>query len=246
MKSIYVFAFVLFIQIVWGQQNEANQNQIRVTGSVELKEVADQASVNFSIKGTGSSLRQAVENADTKTKMLTDKLIGLGIKPHNISTSQFFSGQNYGDKAFLSSSKDYRAIIETSIKIDTLKLLQSVLFAISEAEVDNLSQISFSYKDEIGLRQRARIQAGLKAKEKADDLVKALGVSLGKVISIEEILPAQTAPSPSMLRSARSYPNPFNSIASLETSASDESRGSGFFAQTISATSQVRVIFEIK
>jgi len=242
MKTIYLLAVVFFCQIVWCQQNDSKQNQFIVTGSIELKEVADQASVNFSIKGTGSTLRQAVEQADTKTKALTDKLIDLGIKPRNISTSQFYSGENNGDKAFLSSSKDYRAIIETSVKIDSLQLLQPVLFTISEAQVDRLSQIAFSYKDESGLRRRARIEAGLKAREKADDLAKTLGVVIGKVISIEELLPGQTVPSNSTLRF--NYPNPFNPTTLSELSG--ETSGSGFFAQTISVTSQVRVIFEIK
>ena len=244
MKTIYLLAVVFFCQIVWCQQNDSKQNQFIVTGSIELKEVADQASVNFSIKGTGSTLRQAVEQADTKTKALTDKLIDLGIKPRNISTSQFYSGENNGDKAFLSSSKDFRAIIETSVKIDSLQLLQPVLFTISEAQVDRLSQIAFSYKDESGLRRRARIEAGLKAREKADDLAKALGVVIGKVISIEEILPGQTVSPNSMQRSNFNYPNPFNPTTLSELSG--ETSGSGFFAQTISVTSQVRVIFEIK
>ncbi|MBI2429451.1 MAG: SIMPL domain-containing protein [Ignavibacteriales bacterium] len=247
MKFKYVLGLFLLLQTTFAQKVEENQNQFIVTGSVELKEVADQAVVSFRIKGVGASLRQAVESAGSKTKELTDKIIGLGVKSKNISTSEFFSGENYGDKSFLSSNRDYRALIETSIKIDSLKLLQSIIFTISEAEVEYLSQINFSFKDELGLRRRARIEAGLKAKEKAEDIAKALGATIGKVLFVEEILQNQPLSNNIAIRGARAYPNPFNpSTNSFESNSFDETRGSGFFAQTISVTSQVRVIFEIK
>lgn len=193
MKKLIIFMVLLGINgFVFAQQLEVKQNQITVLGSVVLNEIADQASLSFRVKGVGENLRQAVENAMTKTKDLTDKLLGLGIKKNNISTSDFTSGENYGDKAFLSSSRDYQAVIVTMIKTDSLPLIQPVLFILSESKVESISSILFSRKDELDLRRRARIEAGLKAKEKAVDIAKALGVKVGKVMLIEEVQPTQT------------------------------------------------------
>jgi len=249
MKKTFVVLLFFISQTLFSQQTESKVNQISVQGTVELKEMADQATLSFSVKGVGASLRQAVEKADRNTKVIIDKLIVLGVKEKNISTSSFYSGENYGDKAFLSSSRDYQANITTIIKIDSLKLLQPVLFAISEADVQNLSQITFSLKDEVGFRRRARIEAALKAKEKAEDITKALNIALGKVISIDEVQPTQSLQSPLMLRNGRS--NPFNPVSyvtdiGLQAGVVDESKGTGFFAQTISITSQVYITFEIK
>ena len=249
MKKTFVVLLFFISQTLFSQQTESKVNQISVQGTVELKEMADQATLSFSVKGVGASLRQAVEKADRNTKVIIDKLIVLGVKEKNISTSSFYSGENYGDKAFLSSSRDYQANITTIIKIDSLKLLQPVLFAISEADVQNLSQITFSLKDEVGFRRRARIEAALKAKEKAEDITKALNIALGKVISIDEVQPTQSLQSPLMLRNGRS--NPFNPVSyvtdiGLQAGVVDESKGTGFFAQTISITSQVFITFEIK
>jgi uncharacterized protein YggE len=249
MKKIVVLILILACYSLYAQQTEQKINQISVQGSVELKEMADQASLSFSVKGVGSSLRQAVENADKNTKVVTDKLIALGIKEKNISTSSFYSGENYGDKAFLSSSRDYQANITTVIKVDSLKLLQPVLFAISESDVQILSQIAFSLKDEVGFRRRARIEAALKAKEKAEDMTKALNITLGKFISIDEVQPTQSSQTPLFQRSSRANPfNPvtFNTVLGVQAGVIDESIGSGFFAQTISITSLVYVTFEIK
>lgn len=245
MRVIIAIVSLLQSQPLLAQLSESKLNHFSVQGSVELKEVADQASLSFSIKGVEATLRQAVENADKKTKSLTDKLTTLGVKVRNIATSQFYSGDNLGDKAFLSSSRDYRAIITTTIKIDSLRLLQPVIFAISEAEVEELSQIFFSLKDEFAFRRRARIEAALKAKEKADDIAKALGITIGKVFAIEE-MPTHVMTPPPMFGSGGNYPNPFNPGTPLSASIVDESKGSGFFAQTVTATSQIRVTFEIK
>jgi uncharacterized protein YggE len=249
MKRIIVLAIVLGWQILRAQQPEQRINQISVQGSVELKQMADEATLSFSIKGVGATLRQAVENADKNTKIVADRLISLGLKAKGISTSSFYSGENYGDKAFLSSSRDYQASITTVVKVDSLQLLQPVLFAISESEVQNLSQVAFSLKDEVGFRRRARIEAALKAKEKAEDMTKALNIGLGKVISIDEVQSTQSAQMPYALRGGR--PNPFNPVAyntylPVQAGVVDESKGTGFFAQTISITSQVYVTFEIK
>ncbi len=250
MKIFCVLVVTLFSQMVLAQPAaDTKLNQFTVLGSVELKERADQASVVFSMKGVGSTLRQAVENADKKTKGLTDKLIALGIKERDISTSEFYSGENFGDKAFLSSGRDYRATISTVVRIDSLKLLQPVIFAISEAEVQNLSDVTFSMKDEVSFRRRARTEAALKAREKAEDIGKALGIIVGKVIAIEEIplQQANTQQSNTLnMRGGRMFPNPFNPVTVLAEGTLDETRGSGFFAQTVSVTSQIRVTFELK
>jgi len=258
MKQFFLL-FVLLLgvsNIISAQQDEINRDYISMIGSVELKEVADQASFYFTIKGVGETLRLAVEDAENKTKTLSEKIIQLGIKKKNLSTSDFLSGENYGDKAFLSSSRDYQATISTLIKTDSLNLLRPLLFLISEAEVENISNISFSLKDELGLRRRARIEAGLKAREKAEDITGALGVKLGKVLTIEEIQPTQTYTNQNQLlrvRGGYNYPNPFNPGTynvlqedNLSSPTVDEIKGSGFFAKTVSITSQVKVIFAIE
>lgn len=245
--ALIVSTIVLGTCFALAQDRQSSPKQITVLGSVELKEIADQANFTFSVKGVGSSLRFAVENANGRMKVVTDKLIRLGIAAHSISTSRFYSGENFADKAFLSSSRDYQATLTSFVKVDSLPLLESVLYTISESEVQNLSNIGFTLKDELDPRRRARIGAALKAKEKAEDIARALGVSLGKLLSIEETDPTRVFGQ----QSAQDYPNPFNPSATeiqflRGGRTTDESMGAAFFAQTITVTSQVRAVFEIK
>lgn len=238
------------------QEIQSKNNQITVLGSVELKEVADQASFTFSVKGVGPSLRSAVRDANVKVKAITDKLLHLGVPSNKIATSQFFSGENYGDKSFWSSKRDYRAILVTLVTTDSIAMMDSLLYTTSEGDIETVSDVTFGLKDELGLRRKARVAAALKAREKAEDIAKAFGVALGQVLTVEETEPTKVGQmeKQAFLRGnymamERNYASPFNppSVSfAPEQPAVDESRGSGLFAQTISITSQVRATFELK
>jgi len=250
--SLFACSFIITV-IVFAQQTNLQQPQITVNGSVELKEVADQASLTFSVKGVGPSLRLAVQHATEKMEQLRTQLGEVGVGPNQFSTSNFYSGVNFGDKAFLSSSRDYRAIITAEVKVDSLRLIQVILYSLADAEVENVSNIKFLYKDELGLRRRARVAAATKAREKADDIAKALGASVAEVIQIEEIqinYTYRTENSNTFYPTSilQQYPNPFNSVRvnTVDKPDIDESRGSELFAQTVSAQSQVRVTFKLK
>jgi uncharacterized protein YggE len=255
-KSVIFFLF-LFTASTYSQEIQNQSNQITVLGSVELKEAADQASFTFSVKGVGPSLRRAVEDANIKVKTITNRLRRLGVVTDKISTSQFYSGENLDDKSFWTSKRDYRAVLVAQVTVDSLKIMDSILYTISEGELEGISNISFSLKDELGYRRKARIAATLKAKEKAEDITAALGVTLGRVLNIEEKQPTlvvSKVPQDSRLGfyPMSKYPysnNPFNPPSSPEFTQKQEvyeSQGSGVFAQTISITSQVQVTFEIK
>jgi uncharacterized protein YggE len=244
MKHAIILSLMLIGRILAAQAPAPTTNQLIVLGSAELKSKADQATFFFSVKGVGSTLRHAVEDADAKTRVITGKLVALGIGRQNMSTSEFYSGDNTGDMAFLSSSRDFKATLTTVIKLDSLELLQPALFLVSEQEVQSLSEITFALRSEVELRRRARIEAAQKAREKAEDLAKTLGVNLGPPISIEEEVNQSFTP---FVRGGRAFPSPFNSSTNLsEGVVIDATGGSGFFAQTISVSSQVRVVFQIK
>jgi len=241
MKSTIPLVFLLGGQILFAQSQVLPPNQITVVGSAEYKVKANQATFYFSVKGVGSTLRLAVEQANAKTSDIISKLLALGIKRTDLSTSQFYSGENTGDRAFLSSSRDFKASLTTMVKLDSLDLMQPALFLISEQAVESLSEISFSLSTEPEYRRRARLDAALNAKDKAEELAKVLGVTIEKPILIEEQVNQM------FIRGGRAYPSPFNTstIESVER-VSVSSSESGFIAQTISVTSQVRVVFQIK
>lgn len=86
-----------------------NTHKLFVSGTAEIKAPADQASFSFSVAGYGETLRKAVGNANKKISDISKKLFTIGVKEKNLNTSRFYSGENEDGKAFLSSSKDFKA-----------------------------------------------------------------------------------------------------------------------------------------
>lgn len=77
---IQILLIIFISNFISAQQNLTGQNQITVLGSVELKEIADEALLYFTVKGVGENLRNAVGDAEKKTKEVIDKLSFLGIR----------------------------------------------------------------------------------------------------------------------------------------------------------------------
>ncbi len=214
--------------------------RIDVFGSAEVKARADQATLRCSVLGYGSTLQQAVERARQKIGEIVKKLIAVGLTTDNISTSRFYPGPNKGKKAFLSSKKDFQTAIALTITIDQLDLLEQTLYTLSDLDLETLSPVRFSVKDDFALRSQAREKAIGRAREKAIALAGELGATLGRICIVEEM---SANPSSINIRPGRS--NPFNYSG---WDAEYGSAGSGIAAlvpEITSRTAQVRLVFEL-
>lgn len=159
---------------------------IDVSATAERRVMADRAEFTFTVQGLGPSLGQAVESATRATDSIVTKLIALGIGKGRISTQHFTSGENRGDKAFLSSSRDYKARITTRITVDSLSLLASAVALVSEADVDDMGSIDFSLRDETSMLRELRKEAARTARQKAEDITGELGAKIGRVLFADE------------------------------------------------------------
>lgn len=232
---------LLFIPVKHSTGQENNGGRISVYGNAEVKTVPDQAELSFSIKGIGSSLRSAVTNAQDQIAKTTKQLFALGLKKSSISTSHFLSGKNYGGKAFLSSKRDYQAVITTFVTIDSLDLLEPVIFALSENGVENISDIGFSLKNDTALEASAREQAITNAKQKAGEMAKQLAMGLGNVIHIEEIIAYTWQEIQEGYRKKTDFSTEFQARIAYQQALSES-----FFPQTITLAAMVKIVFELK
>ena len=185
MRIIWVIFFGLSF-ITFSNAQDSLQTSITTHGTVELNVPADFASVSFTIKSNGSTLRQAVKNAKTRVQTITNDLLKMGLNKSNISTSKFFSGENIGGQSFFTSKNDFKTEIITYIKIDSLEILEDVVLLISDHQPDEISNISFKLKNPEDYKMKAVKEAIKKARQKAIILATEMGVSIGKPIKIEE------------------------------------------------------------
>jgi len=194
---------------------------------------ADVMSLSFNVVGKGSSLRAALISAKRKVGSIAKELIKLGLEEENISTAGFYNGENFGGKKFFSSASDFKAEINTSIKVKDMSIVEDVLLTIADHKPDQVSNISFSLENPEKHKLEALEKAMEKAKEKASLLAKVMKVELGSPLLIKENY------NQIMMRGGRS-----NAIM-MESFASN-SGGKAIFGESISITSEVQLEIEIK
>lgn len=223
----------LFSFFTFGQSlPQENVHQLAVNGTAEMRVPADRAFFSFSVSGYGSNLRDAVAKASSKVGEVSKKLFNLGLRRGDLFTSNFYSGENPEGKPFLSSSKDFKAFINVDVTLDSLSLLNDLVFALSESEVENISNIRFVVNKASEINIEARNKAIENAKLKAKQMSDQAGVILKKVIYLSE--------EPSYYYGAEMA----NSVNYFK--AQTPGGQGAFYANTITVTSQVRMIFEIE
>lgn len=157
---------------------------ITVTGQAEMSVVADKATFSFSVLGLGSTLREAVDDAKTKTSTMVRALARVGIPQHALQTEDFVSGEN-ADKAFLSSSRDFRARLLTLVTVDSLALLERAILTLSDNKPEDISNVSFLRTDLHQRRRDAQVAAVNDAKNRASRIAEALGVVVKEPLIVE-------------------------------------------------------------
>jgi uncharacterized protein YggE len=183
MKKITVFCVVLLTaSILFGQTPQ--KRLIHIEGKAKIDTVADRAYISYSVTGYGSTLRDAVKNAQLNNAAIAAKIIEKGIKKEWLETSNFYSGENGGDKPFLSSKKDYQASLTTIVKIDNLAILDEVVYSLSAQSVENMSGLTFELKNMDSLNLVCRVKAIANAVAEAQALASAAGIKVGRIADI--------------------------------------------------------------
>lgn len=218
---------------------DKKQNQLIVYGEAELKIQTDIANFNFTVKGVGPSLEAAVNVAKDKVKKITNELKGIGLIDKNFSTSFFYSGENRGEKAFLSDNKDFKAEISVGVSLDSLNLLEPSIMVVGSNDPNYISDVGFSLKDNSGYNMKVWEAAGLNAKEKAENLAKEMKFTLGKVLFIEENGKSDGRGALT-IRGGRS-----NDVAYYLEGSMVNKRGAAFYSPVMVINAHVKVIYEL-
>jgi uncharacterized protein YggE len=220
-----------------------SNNRITVFGKAEVSAPADRAKISFTVTGYGPTLRSAVDKAKKKIADISSKIVKTGLKKKNLNTSHFYTGENPGSRAFLSNKKDYRARITMYVSVDDLSLLESVIFLLSESEVDDISNVYFSLKDNGSFKQKARQLAVQKAKRKAEEFAKELNIVVGRATVVEEIPQTGLQREPYIGHQQLGSNVSYQQFLQSEFAAREST---GYFIDTIQVYSAVKVVFKIK
>lgn len=210
-----------------GQEDQENRRTISVNGKAEHSLPADRVVISAEIRVERDKLSDAREQSETSFKRLVKKLGELGIKPAEIELSNHSLGKNYETINDERKHVGFYSERDFLVNLDDVSLLEAVHQELAEDSEIETNRTNFYRKDEIEVREKARVQALEAAKKKATDMSGVYGQKIGEVLEISEVNVGYSSPSNYF---------PGNQIDVL---AGNTTTG------RVSISAQVKVIFEL-
>jgi uncharacterized protein len=153
---------------------------ITVTGTGEVSSVPDEAEFSLGVSTTGTTARSALAANSGQMQRVLDALKAAGVARADIRTQDVSVGSDYDDDG------GYTARNSVSVTIHDLDRAGAVLDAASRAGANEVYGPSLTRANRSGLEAKALKAAYANARDRAEALAEAAGVSLGKVTAIAE------------------------------------------------------------
>jgi len=225
--KLIIFVLFLFIPLILNSQDKPPV--IEVTGNAEIKIEADMMEVSIYVNVDDEDLISAKNKNDESTKKVLEALKDLNIEDKDIVTSGIsMSKQNdtYNKRLY------YTVANWIMVKTPDISAYEGIMTKLIRIENVYVNNITLSSTKAIETRVKAREDALLAAKKKAEDMAAIFGMSIGKPVLITETSDVY-------------YPNPFNvSTQNVNQSVWDRSQDL-FKAGLVSVTASVKVVFAL-
>ncbi|OGZ65583.1 MAG: hypothetical protein A3C06_00745 [Candidatus Taylorbacteria bacterium RIFCSPHIGHO2_02_FULL_46_13] len=187
-------------------QNQPHEIQVSGEGKAYLK--PDVAMVSFGVSSQAMKSQDAVNQNNTKMNAVIAAIKSLGVQDKDIQTTLYQLSPVYGydrggimpmdAKSGPVSSPMYYPMPgnqvvtgysleqQVSVKIRNFDNINSILDKATAAGANNVGQLSFTVDNPEMARSEAREKAILAAKEKMENIARASGLQVGKLVNVYE------------------------------------------------------------
>lgn len=166
----------------------AHPGQMTVTGTATLEVSPDCADLTMTIVADGAKPGVATSGVQAKQQRIIDALKKLGVEPSDMKLSMLSLNPIYEPNpegwAQL-KVRTYRAEITITVTTKQFDKIGGIMEAGADAGVSTMST-AFRRSDLPELKKKVRAMALAAAKDKAKQTADALGISLGRVVSVAE------------------------------------------------------------
>jgi uncharacterized protein YggE len=169
---------------------------ISVTGEGEITAAPDIATVTFTVRESAKTVPDAQTATETKTKTALAALAKLGIADKDIKTTSYTVNPTYENQMIYCITvpcppgktvvSGYEVSNTIQVKVRKIDQAGAVLGSLGLASITDVSGPNFTVDDMNKVQAEAKAKAIADAKEKAEKTAKALGVSLGAIVSFSE------------------------------------------------------------
>lgn len=175
-------------------RSDAPERSVTVVGEGHVREAPDIARTTIGVEATAPSAVAATRDAATRMSAVIAALKRLGVEERDIQTSAFsIRSERFTTPPQIAGGAPgvtpltYVASNSVSVTMRDTARVGAILDAAVSAGANEVWGVSFTHSDEPALRTRARALAVADARARAEGLARAAGVTLGAVITIDQI-----------------------------------------------------------
>lgn len=193
---LYVLALVLIIVLSVSylaktaldyRSIPGNQSrELTVSGEGKVYVVPDIATVQLGVATEGMEISEIVQKNTEQMNKILQEVKALGVEEKDIKTTQYSLSPYYdwvkGERIF----RGYTITQQITVKIRDFTKIGSILNAGTENGATLIGDLSFGIDDPEQVRQEAREEAIAQARTKAENIAKASGLKLVKVLNVQE------------------------------------------------------------
>jgi uncharacterized protein len=185
----------LINSLAFSQTVNNDKSTLHVNGKGVVTAKPDKANITISVETTNQNASIAVkENADKMNKVMGKLKSQIG-KDDKISTTGYNLSPvyTYDDKTRKSELSGYRVSNSIIVESKNLEVIGKLIDSATQAGANRIESLSFDTDKRDEYRRQALVKAVQDAKETADIVAKAAGVTIVKII---QIAPSYDVPIP--------------------------------------------------
>ncbi len=161
--------------------------ELTVSGTGDVRVAPDLATVRLGVVRQGNSAREAISKVNETAQKILTAIKAAGIDAKDIQTSQLSLNPIYLQKPNEEPRiTGYQASNVVTVRIEKLAQTGPVVDAGLEAGANQLDSLNFGLRNDANARREALILAAREARDKANTLAETLGVTLVRVINVQE------------------------------------------------------------
>lgn len=191
LKKIYCSLMALLLVIISSnfaisQSTGMEKNTLQVSGKGQITAIPDVANITFTVETTKKTASDAVkENAEKMNMVMSEIKSKIG-KDDKLSTSGYSLSPiySYDDKIGRSILTGYTVSNSILIRIKNLKEVGNLIDSATQVGANRIDSLSFDTDKRDEYRKEALVKAVQDARETAEIVANAAGVSIVKIIQI--------------------------------------------------------------
>lgn len=194
-KFFQFLVFVLMIMIIAylgasiNQKNQVSENQvITVSGTGEVYATPDVGLIDISVKTEGRDVATATNDNSVKMNNIISFIETSSVQEKDIKSTGFNINPIYAweDKTGKRTLTGYEVSQTINVKIRDLTKVGAIISGATEKGANDIGSLSFIVDNDEQIKEDAKNLAIKDAQAKAENLEKALGVKMVKIINFSE------------------------------------------------------------